>query len=215
MAKRLISRNHEVLVLEKDPRQAQRLSNILGDEYVMHGDGCELHTQKAAGFNRADVVVAVTGEDEDNLVACQLAKERWKVERVLSRVNNPNHEAIFREIGIDHTVSATGIIFSLLDQQLQDDDLVPVGALHLGDLEVVESRLSSRCPWTGKKVSELSLPPGTYIVYLLRDSFGMVVDATTTLQVGDIVVALVPTKQAEALKKCLSTSSNAGSARPG
>jgi len=203
LAKRLIGRGHEVLILEKDASQAQRLSNVLGDEYVMHGDGCELHTQKAAGFNRADVVVAVTGEDEDNLVVCQLAKEEWHVERVLARVNDPSHEEIFREIGIDHTVSATGIIFSLLDQQLQSDDIVPVGALHRGELEVVETMLSNRSPLVGKIVSDIQLPPGTFIVYLLRGSHGMTVEGTTRLDEGDIVVALVPTNRADELRSAL------------
>lgn len=205
LAKRLIGRGHEVLVLEKDSRQAQRLSNLLGDEYVMHGDGCELHTQKAAGFNRADVVVAVTGEDEDNLVVCQLAKEQWKVERVLARVNDPSHEEIFREIGIDHTVSATGIIFSLLDQQLQGDDIIPVGALHRGNLEVVESHLSNRSPLVGKTVSEIKLPAGTFIVYLLRGSLGMTVDGTTQFMAGDFLVALVPTASADDLRRAFTT----------
>lgn len=206
LAKRLIGRNHEVLILEKDSRQAQRLSNVLGDEYVMHGDGCELHTQRAAGFNRADVVVAVTGEDEDNLVVCQLAKEEWQVERVLARVNDPTHEDIFKEIGIDHTVSATGIIFNLLEQQLEGDDLVPIGAIHKGEVEVVECWLTNRSSWAGKKVSELKLPVGTYIVYLLRDNQGMSVEGSTQLQVGDLVVSLVPTQRAEELRKCLSMS---------
>ena len=206
LAKRLIARQHEVLILEKDSRQAQRLSNVLGDEYVMHGDGCELHTQKAAGFNRADVVVAVTGEDEDNLVVCQLAKEEWNVERVLARVNDPSHEEIFREIGIDHTVSATGIIFQLLEQQLQGDDIVPVGALNKGDLEIVESLLSNRSPLVGKRVADVALPPGTFIVYLLRDNQGRTVDGSTELLAGDTVVALVPTKNAEDLRSVLMSS---------
>lgn len=203
LAKRLIGRNHEVLILEKDSRQAQRLSNVLGDQYVMHGDGCELHTQRAAGFSRADVVVAVTGEDEDNLVVCQLAKEEWQVEKVLARVNDPSHEDIFREIGIDHTVSATGIIFNLLEQQLEGDNLVPVGAIHRGEVEVVECSLSNRSSWVGKRVSEITLPPGTYLVYLLRENQGMSVDGSTLLQAGDLVVSLVPTHRAEELRKCM------------
>jgi TrkA-N domain len=125
LAKKLIQRGHEVLLMEKEASQAQRLANALGDEHVVHGDGCELHTQKTAGFNRADVVVAVTGEDEDNLVCCQLAKEYWHVKRVVARVNDPSHEQIFRDIGIDDTVSATGILFSLIDQQISADELIP------------------------------------------------------------------------------------------
>ncbi|MBS1721503.1 MAG: TrkA family potassium uptake protein [Armatimonadetes bacterium] len=205
LAKRLVARGHELLVLEKDSRQAQRLSNILGEEYVMHGDGCELHTQKSAGFNRADVVVAVTGEDEDNLVVCQLAKEVWNVERVLSRVNDPDHEEIFREIGIDHTVSATGIIFTLLEQQLQGDEIVPVGALHKGEVEVVESVLTHRSPLVGRRASEVNLPPGTSIVYLVRDGVGTAVTGETEFRAGDVVVTLVPTTRAEDLRTALTT----------
>lgn len=204
LAKGLIAREHEVLLLEKDGRQAHRLSAMLGDEYVMHGDGCELHVQKAAGFNRADVVVAVTGEDEDNLVVCQLAKAVWSVDRVLARVNDPSHEEIFREIGIDDTVSATRIIFNLLDQQIERDDLVPVGALHRGNVEVVESVLSNRSPWIGVSVRDLQLPPGTFLVFLLRDGIGQAVTGETTFQPGDMVVGLVPISQAPALQEMLS-----------
>jgi len=205
LAKRLIARGHEVLLLEKDSRSAQRLSNVLGDEHVMHGDGCEIHTQKSAGFNRADVVVAVTGEDEDNLVVCQLAKEQWSVKRVLARVNDPNHEEIFRQIGIDHTVSATGIIFTLLEQQLQGDDIVPVGALHKGNVEVVETSLSSRSPLVGKKVRDLSLPKGAFIVWMLRDGQGVTVDGDTEFRVGDMLVTLVPTESAEDSRSILTS----------
>lgn len=205
LAKRLIARGHEVLVLEKDSRQAQRLAQLLGEEYVMHGDGCEFHTQRTAGFNRADTVVAVTGEDEDNLVVCQLAKEEWGVKRVLARVNDPNHEEIFSEIGIDHTVSATGIIFSLLEQQLHGDDMVPVGALHRGNVEVVESVLSNRSPIVGKAVRDLPLPEGTFIVYVQRDGQGTTVTGDTEFNVGDMVVALVPTQRAEDLRSILMT----------
>lgn len=203
LAKRLINRGHEVLVIEKDARQAQRLSNVLGDEYVVHGDGCELFTQKSAGFSRADVVVAVTGEDEDNLVVCQLAKEEWNVKRVLSRVNDPNHEEIFREIGIDHTVSATGIIFNLLEQQLGSDDIVPIGALHKGNVEVVETLVSHRAPVVGRRVRDIGLPQGAHIVYLLRGNQGGTVDGDTEIQAGDMLVTLVPTSMAEDLRSVL------------
>jgi trk system potassium uptake protein TrkA len=207
LARRLIAKEHEVLILEKEGSQAQRLSNILGEDYVMHGDGCELHTQKAAGFNRADVVVAVTGEDEDNLVICQLAKFVWDVERVVARVNDPNHEAIFREIGIDDTVSATGIIYNLIDQRLEQDEIVPVGALHRGHVEVVEAVLTSRSPIVGKQVRDIQLPQGTYIVYLLRDQVGQTVDGDTVLKSGDMVVALVPTDRADELRTVMCSGS--------
>ena len=204
LAKRLIARDHEVLVLEKDSRGVSRLESTLGEESVMLGDGCEIATQKEAGFSRADVVVAVTGEDEDNLVVCQMAKVIWEVDRVLARVNDPTHEEIFKQIGIDQTVSATKIIFSLLEQQITEDDVIPVGALAKGNIEVVEAQLSSRSPVVSKRVRDLALPAHTNLVWILRNEQGLLVSGDTVLEEGDTIVALVPSDQAAQLKDLLS-----------
>lgn len=204
LAKRLIAREHEVLLMEKDHSQISRLSYMLGEDRVFAGDGCEVSVQKAAGFNRADIVVAVTGEDEDNLVICQMAKIVWGVDRVVARVNDPSHEEIFKQIGIDETVSATAIIFNLLEQQISYDEMIPVGALARGNIEVVEANLSTRSPVIGKRVRDLALPPQTNFVWLLRDDQGHVVDGDTELREADTLVALVPREAAQALRQLLS-----------
>jgi len=203
LAKRLLARNHEVLVVERDPRQYQRLCSLIGEENVFIGDGCEMMMQKEAGFGRADVVVAITGEDEDNLIVCQMAKVVWNVDRVVARINDPSHETIFAQIGIDDTVSATGIIYSLIEQQITPDLMLPVGALNRGNVEVVEVQLSSRSPVINKKVREVTLPPQTMIVWVLRDDHGLMVDGDTVLEVRDTIVALVPRSSAEDLKQLL------------
>lgn len=200
LSKRLIASGNEILLLEKDPRQAQRLAMLIGDENVAIGDGCEMSVQKEVGFGRADVVIAVTGEDEDNLVVCQMAKVVWNVDRVLARVNDPAHEAVFQRVGIDDTVSATGIIYSLLEQQITSDTLLPVGALGRGNIEVVEIRISNRSPVAGKRVRELRLPPQTNIVWVLRGDQGIGVDGDTELLPEDIIVALIPRDRANELK---------------
>ncbi len=203
LCKRLIARGHEVVLMEKDARQAQKLGNLIGDENVVHGDGCDLITQRSTGFNRADIVVSVTGEDEDNLICCQLAKEVWKVKRVVARVNDPSHETVFRELGIDDTVSATGIIFSLIDQQISSDELIPVGHLHKGHVEVVESVLSERSPLLGRAVRDIALPQGSFIVSIFRDGVATQVTGDSTFSVGDTVVAMVPIVRAEELRAVL------------
>lgn len=203
LAKKLIQRGHEVLLMEKDSRQAHRLATVLGEEVVFVGDGCEIATQKSAGFNRADAVVAVTGEDEDNLVVCQMAKVVWKVQRVLARVNDPTHETIFKKIGVDQTVSATSLIFSLLDQQITMDEFIPVGALAKGNIEIVESILSQRSPVVGTRVRELNLPVQTNIVWIIRNEQGVLVSGDTVLMEGDTILALVPSNQADALRDML------------
>lgn len=203
LTKRLIALEHEVLLLEKDTAHAQKLAASLGDQYVMNGDACEIYIQKAAGFNRADVVVAVTGEDEDNLIVCQLAKKLWQVDRVLARVNDPSHEDIFRELGIDDTVSATGIIFNLIEQQINTDDFVPIGTLHFGEVEVVEAILSNRSPLVDKKVRDLNLPEGTFLVYRQNNGIGTAVDGDTQFAAGDMLVAVVPVASADELRDIL------------
>lgn len=203
LAKRLIARGEEVLIIEKDAATARRLANLLGEEYVMHGDGCEVYTQRDAGFNRADVIVAVTGEDEDNFVVSQLAKEVWKVDRIVARVNDPSHEETFRQIGIEETVSATGIIYNLIVQQLSSDDLVPVAALHRGNVEIVESVISSRSPLVGKSVGQIKVPDGSFIAYIVRDGQGIQVSADTVLQADDMLVAIVRVSDAEALRQVI------------
>lgn len=203
LAKRLIATDHEVLLIEKDGEHARRLSALIGDEHVLHGDACDLITQKMAGFSRADVVAAVTGEDEDNLIVCQLAKKHWSVKRVVARINDPSHEHIFRELGIDDTVSATGIIFSLISQQISTDELVPIGALHMGGVEVVESVISSRSPLVGKMVRDIQLPQGTFLVYALRDGVGSAVWGDWQFQAGDMIVGLVPIARADELREVL------------
>ncbi|MBL8060570.1 MAG: TrkA family potassium uptake protein [Chthonomonas sp.] len=203
LAKKLIGRGHEVLLMEKDSKQAHRLGTVLGEETIFVGDGCEIATQKEAGFNRADAVVAVTGEDEDNLVVCQMAKVVWNVQRVLARVNDPTHEAIFKKIGVDQTVSATSLIFSLLDQQITMDEFIPIGALAKGNIEIVETVLSGRSPAVGLRLRELSLPPQTNIIYILRNEQGMLVGGDTQFMEGDTILALVPSDKADALRDML------------
>lgn len=200
LAKRLQARGHEVLLMEKDPRQAQRLASVIGEESVFVGDGCEISVQKQAGFGRADVIVAVTGEDEDNLVVCQMAKIVWNVGRVLARVNDPSHESVFQKIGVNQTVSATGIIFNLLEQQITTDELIPVGALNRGQIELVEVVLSARSPVVGKAVRDVVLPPHTNIIWLLRNDQGVLVTGDTVLEEHDTIVAVVPQTGADDLR---------------
>lgn len=205
LAKRLVHQGHELLLMEKDPRTASRIAEQIGEENVMVGDGCEMLTQKDAGFGRADVVVAVTGEDEDNLVICQMAKMVWNVERVLARVNDPDHEEIFRKIGIDETVSATGIIYALLEQQISPDVVLPIGALARGNLEVVEVELGTRSPIVGHPVRDLRLPDNTNLIWVLRGDQGLAVNGDLELLAGDMVVAVVPRDHADDLRETFSS----------
>ena len=117
LAKHLMDRTHEVTLIEKDPRRAEQLTAQLG-EVVMVGDGDEMSFLATTGMERADVVVAVTGDDEDNLIACQLAKRKFKVPRTVARVNNPANVHIFKTLGVDRALSATEVLLDLIEREL-------------------------------------------------------------------------------------------------
>src|SRR3972149_3832467 len=134
LAKELVEEGHEVLVIEKDAAKAERIAEELGD-ISLRGDGCEASTMEMAGFGRADMVIAVTGDDEDNLVTCQVAKAKFKVPRTIARINNPKNEEIFKKLGIDTTVSATTAILSQIEQELPAHPLIPLLTLKGGGLE--------------------------------------------------------------------------------
>ena len=180
---------HEVTVLERDPKRYQLIERELGDMVTL-GDGCEVRTMQEAGMSRADVVVAVTGHDEDNLVICQMAKSRFKVPRTVARVNNPRNESIFRDLGVDETLSTTRIIFNLIMQEVDTGDIIPLSALKRGDIEIVEVELSSKSPVIGKMIKDIQLPGDTVLAAIIRDGRILLPSGTSDLRLGDEVIAL-------------------------
>ncbi len=194
LTKDLAAAGHEVLLLEKDRGRAARLVEELG-EMALQGDGCEVRVMDEVGFGRADVIVAVTGEDEDNLIVCQMAKRKFDVPRTIARVNSPANEALFAQLGIDTTVSATRIIFNLLEQEIESDQVVPLAALSRGNLEIVQVDLSPQSPVVGQRIGEVRLPAEAHIVSVIRSERGLLPTPDTVLQSGDSVLALVHTER--------------------
>jgi trk system potassium uptake protein TrkA len=192
----------EVLVLEKRAQRFQLLHDELG-ESVFFGDACEIRTLIRAGAERADLVVAVTGEDEDNLVICQVAKRLFGVPRVICRVNNPNNEDIFRMLGIDETISATRLLYRLIEQEASTTEVVPLSLLRRGNLEVVEVRLADSSPASGRKVKKLTLPEGCLLTAIVRGNKSQIVTGETVLHPNDRIVALTEPTNVDALRKAL------------
>ena len=199
LAKTLIQEGHEVLLIEKDRKTVEALTEQLG-ELIVHGDGCEIRTMSEVGMGRANVVVAVTGDDEDNLVICQMAKRRFGVTRTIARVNDPNNEQLFKELGIDQTVSSTRIIFNLLEQQIEPGQVIPLAALKKGEIEVVEANITSGSSVAGMKIGQLDLPPNTLIISVIRDDHAMIPHADTKLREGDSVIAMIKAEREKDLR---------------
>lgn len=202
LAKSLVNEGHEVLVIERDQRKCDAMAEELGS-VVLRGDGAEAAVLAEAGANRADVVVAVTGDDEDNLVICQMAKKRFNVSRTVARINNPKNERIFGLLGIDATVSSTNLIMSQLEQEIPQHALVHLLTLKHANLEIVEAEIAPEAKVVGKSLKELTLPKDCIISMIIRDGNLIIPTGATTFEPGDEVVALTKIENEEALRRIL------------
>jgi trk system potassium uptake protein TrkA len=196
--------DHEVLVIERDPGRVEFIAEELGEDVVMQGDACDAATMERAGMERADMVVAVTGDDDDNLTFCQIAKARFHVERSVARINNPQNESLFRQLGVDRTVSATALIMGHIEQELPWRGLIPLLTLGGFNLEVVEVKTPRDAQTVGRQVKQLLLPQGA-LICLLIDSEGTprLPAPDTTIRADDIVVAVTRIETEEALRNAL------------
>jgi trk system potassium uptake protein len=189
LARELIDHEHEVLLIENNAERAESIANELGN-VVLRGNADEASTLAEAGAERADVVIAVTGDDEDNLVICQVAKRRFGTRRTIARINDPRNERIFRILGIDATVNATQVMLSVLEQEIPQSNLVPLLRLRNTDVEVVEAIVDTRSPLVGHQLREVDLPPESTIAVVIRDDAAFFPNGATVLEPGDEVVAL-------------------------
>ena len=203
LGKELVESQHEVLIIEKDRAKCDRIVDELGD-IVLQGDGCEASTMEIAGFGRADMVIAVTGEDEDNLVACQVAKAKFKVPRTVARINNPKNSEIFRRLGIDTTVSATDVILAHIEQELPIHPLIPLMTIKGGGLEIVEVKIPPRSSVVGKRIRELLLPQQSLVTLIIsEDGVPKAPDGDIIIQPGDEIVAVTRRENEDALRGIL------------
>jgi trk system potassium uptake protein TrkA len=199
VTKSLFNQGHEVLLIEKGAARYQSLKEELGQS-VFRGDACEARTMDEVGAGRADVVIAVTGEDEDNMVICQLAKKRYKVARTMARLNNPKHEDIFQRAGIDIIVSPTKTILSLIEAELPSSRFVPLMTLKSAGVEIIEVRIPAESSVVGKALSEVNLPRSCNLALIIRDKQFVKPTAETVLQPNDDVFALVNREGEQALR---------------
>lgn len=192
LAKELLADGHEILVIEKDPKNAAQIGAELGEGAVMRGMADEASTLERAGGNRADLVIAVTGEDEDNLVICQVARLRYNVPRTIARVNNPKNEELFHRLGIDITVSSTKLILSLIEQELPSRPFIPLVTLRSAGMEIVELNVLSNSPLIGRRIADLNLPPSSTLSLIIRDGQAVIPTLETVIQAADQLIGFTP-----------------------
>jgi len=189
LAKRLIASKHTVSIVDKDRGVCEEAAKEL-EALVINGDGCDPRILEEAGIGRADVLAAVTGGDEDNLIICQLAKERFKVQRTVGRVNNPDNEHTFAELGIDVPVDSTKIIAKVIEEEVSFSDFVNLMSFKRGKLAIVRLDLPEDSPVIGKEVKNIELPADSVLVSVVRGEEVIVPKGNTVLKPGDDVIAL-------------------------
>lgn len=197
-----LSGKHTLVIIEKDPITCERLARTT-DALIIHGDACDYRHQEEARVDRADVFAAVTGDDDDNLVACQLARTSFNARRIVARVNNPANERIFNLMGID-AISSTTVIGQLIEERATIGDLLTLHVMKSGQVAIVEVDIpSSGCSSCNKQVKDLGLPEGCVLASIIRGGDALIPRGNDYLLPGDSVIAVTSTGKEQELKSML------------
>ena len=202
LTKDLLGMGHEVTLIE---RRADRYHS-LEEEFehvVQHGDATELHVLERCGVRRAGLVVAVTGDDEDNIIVCQVARDGYGVERTVARVNDPRNQEVFDLLGISPTVCATTSIMALIEHELPNHELVKLLSLRREQLEITEIQLQEDSPSAGRLVREVDLPDGARLISVMRGGEAEIAVGETRLEPGDQVLAILKPGLEPAVRRAL------------
>ncbi len=190
LARELIEKRHEVTLIEEDRGRYLTIEEEL-EHQVQYGDGTEMWVLERAGIQRAELVVAVTGDDEDNILICQMAREKYAIERTIARVNNPRNRPLFDLLGVSPVVSATDLILRLIEHEVPSFGLVHLLDLRDERLEIVEVEVGKDSVAAGRRVAEIAMPEGSLIISVLRDGAGFVPKGDTAIEVGDEVLVVL------------------------
>jgi trk system potassium uptake protein len=208
LARALLRGGHEVTLIEQRATRFGQLETEF-EHQVHRGDATELFTLEKAGIGRPpDVVVAVTGDDEDNIVICQLARDRYGVETTIARVNDPRNQIYFDLLGISPTVSATASIMGLIEHEVPEHGLIHLLELRKENLEIVEITIDQDAPCTGKQIRDLALPAGSRVIMITRNGKAEAPDGETQLEPGDALMTILETGKEDELRKVLAKASS-------
>src|SRR3712207_564122 len=190
LARELIDQGNELTVIENDRGRFATVEEEL-EHAVQYGDGTELWVLERAGIQRADLVIAVTGDDEDNILICQMAKEKYLCERTIARVNNPRNLQHFELLGIQPAVSATDLILRLIEHEVPQYGLVHLLDLPAERLEIIEIEVTPGAPAASQRVADIAIPEGSLIISVLRGGEGFVPKSDTVIEAGDEVLLVL------------------------
>lgn len=204
LAQHLINLDYEVTLVEKDPVRAGWIEQQLGTVSVMVGDGDEMAFLATTGVERAGVLIAATGEDEDNLVVCQLARQRFNVARTIARVNNPTNVPLFSALGIDAPVSATELLVGLIELELSGNDMVKGINVRGSGAALVDIAVPDTSKYINQRLGDLIMPPGEQIVCIIRGGTPVIPNHAEVIRAGDEIIVYSTQMDVEGLRRAMS-----------
>jgi trk system potassium uptake protein len=192
LVKTLMAEKHHIMLIDSNRARCERVENAFGGAYVevTHGDGTSANCLRDAGIYHAEAFIAVTGQDQNNLVSCQLAKDYFGVKRTIARVKNPKNIRVFEQLGVDSVISSTARIAGSIDQELDWADVNSLLSRQATHVRVREALVDPDSPYRGKRLGAIGLPKGMIIVCVVRDGEAAIPDGDTVLQPDDNVVIL-------------------------
>lgn len=203
LTRALLNEGHEVLVVEQNPAICEAVNEELGS-ICFRGDGCEVASLEEIGTGRADMLIAVTGDDEDNLVSCQVAKHKFNVPRTIARIRNPKNETLFKKLGVDVTISSTNIILEHIEEEVPTHPITHLFEIRDKGLEIVEVKIPPGSTTIGKTVKEISLPERSVLSLIIRKARKPIVPTgSTVIQAEDQIIALIDPESEETLRTTL------------
>lgn len=200
LAKTLLSYKHEVVVIEPQKDLCEKIANLLNIQ-VCNGDGTTIEKLEEVKASKADILIAVTGRDEDNLIACQLAKSNFRIKRTISRVNNPKNIEVFKKLGVDMAVSSTSIIADLIEQEVDYAGMKTLMMLKNGKITLSEIEVMENAMICNKSLMDVNLPKDSILISVIRDEEVIIPNGYTILQKGDKVIAVSSKENQEILKE--------------
>ena len=202
LARIMLERRHNVSLIEKDRQRCERLADDL-DAAIYRGDGTNVGVLEAAGAQNADVFMTVTGSDQDNLVACQVARDHFHAKKVISRVNDPRNIETSRVLGIRNTACSTEILTKMIEQEADLAHMHLIATLNQGKAGICSMTLPSNTALDGVALKDIDLPGGTLVISLIRRGVLTIPNGSTTLQAGDELVAVSEERSQKALMRAL------------
>jgi trk system potassium uptake protein TrkA len=204
LVKTLLSKNYEVSVIEMDEKRSRRIVEEFDILSIM-GDGSNINILADAGADTADVVAAVTGSDEENLLVCQMAKRKFSVNKTVARINNPKNERIFKELGVDIAISSTSLIAKSIEFEMETDNMKVLLNFERGDVSIIELEMQENSPAAGQSIKELAmtLPNSFVFISIFRGKDIIFPKGETIIQPNDKVIALVSSENRNVLNNTL------------